>query len=132
AERKPLVLINRLVDGVDSVLPELRPGVEQAVRHLHELGHSRIAYLGGPTTSWIGRMRGDAIAAAAADAGVNCVELAGHTPTQEGGRAALDSIAETGATAVIAYNGLMAIGLMRDITERGAAVPAALSVVGFD
>ncbi|MET1044540.1 MAG: LacI family DNA-binding transcriptional regulator [Microbacteriaceae bacterium] len=132
AELKPIVLINREVEGVQSVLPDLHPGVDKAVHHLHALGHKRIAYLSGPTTSWISRRRRDAIAAVAAEQGLELLEIGPGTPTLEGGRASFSSVAAADVSAVFAYNDLMAIGLMRESAERGAAVPAALSVIGFD
>ncbi|WP_198295461.1 MULTISPECIES: LacI family DNA-binding transcriptional regulator [unclassified Diaminobutyricimonas] len=132
AERTPLVLINRDVEGVPSVLPDLRPGIEQAIHHLHSLGHTRIAYLAGPETSWISGRRGEMIAVVAAEQGMDLVEIGPGVPRVDGGRAAYSSVALAGVTAVLAYNDLMAIGLMREIAERGAAVPTVLSVVGFD
>ncbi|WP_208322555.1 LacI family DNA-binding transcriptional regulator [Salinibacterium sp. ZJ454] len=132
AERTPLVLINRDVEGVLSVLPDLRPGVEQAVHHLRSLGHQRIAYLSGPATSWISRRRGEMIAVVAAEQGLELIEIGPGAPTLDGGRAAYSSVVQSGVSAVIAYNDLMAIGLMREVADRDAPVPGALSVIGFD
>ena len=53
-------------------------------------------------------------------------------PSQLGGAAAADAAVAAGATAVIAFNDLMAIGVMRRLAERGVAVPGEVSVVGFD
>jgi LacI family transcriptional regulator len=131
AERKPLVLINRDVEDVPSVLPDLRPGVEGALRHLRELGHERVAYLAGPENSWMSRQRGEMIARLADEQGLSVIELGPGTPTVDGGRAAYSSVDASEATAVLVYNDLMAIGLMREATERGASV-GALSIIGFD
>ena len=57
ADRKPVVLINREVDGVASVVSDVEVGVRQLVEHLHGLGHRSIAYLSGPPTSWISDRR---------------------------------------------------------------------------
>lgn len=38
----------------------------------------------------------------------------------------------SGVTAVVAYNDLVAIGLMREAQSNGTKVPANLSIIGFD
>jgi LacI family transcriptional regulator len=49
-----------------------------------------------------------------------------------GGAEAAEQWAERPTTAVVAYNDLMAIGLVRGLTEQGVTVPRDVSVVGFD
>ena len=44
----PLVVTNRLLDGVPAVLTESAPATGHAVEHLHALGHRDLAYLAGP------------------------------------------------------------------------------------
>jgi LacI family transcriptional regulator len=131
ADRKSLVVINRDIDGVDCVLPDLLPGVEAAVTHLHELGHRRIAYLAGPSRSWISAERSRTIVGAVTRLGMSLIEVGPGAPTLEGGRAAVDSVPPD-VTAIIAYNDLMAIGVMLEMAERGRSVPADVSVIGFD
>ena len=46
--------------------------------------------------------------------------------------AAADQVVATGATAVVAYNDLVAIGLLARLHSRGISVPGELSVVGVD
>jgi LacI family transcriptional regulator len=46
--------------------------------------------------------------------------------------AAADQVVASGATAVIAYNDLVAIGLLARLHARGMSVPDDLSVVGID
>ena len=46
--------------------------------------------------------------------------------------AAADVGLASGATALVAFNDLMAIGVLRRLEQRGVAVPEALSVVGHD
>ena len=45
---------------------------------------------------------------------------------------AADDIAVSGVTGVLAFNDLVAMGLISALTEAGIAVPGAVSVVGFD
>jgi LacI family transcriptional regulator len=64
--------------------------------------------------------------------GMTIVEIGPNAPTLEGGRQTVERILASGATAVIAYNDLMAIGVLRALKERKVDVPNDLSLVGFD
>lgn len=132
AELKPLVVINRRVGDVDAVVPELEPGIEQALDHLGSLGHRLVAVLSGPVNSWMSAARWNELLGKAVERGIPIVEIGPGAPTLEGGRAALTRVLASGATAVVAYNDLMAIGLLRAAQERGLAVPGRLSIIGFD
>ena len=67
-----------------------------------------------------------------ADAGMTIVEIGPNEPTLEGGVVAIDRIIAAGVTAVVAYNDLMAIGLLREAVSRGIMIPGQLSIIGFD
>ncbi|MEJ7726714.1 MAG: substrate-binding domain-containing protein, partial [Actinomycetes bacterium] len=69
---------------------------------------------------------------AAASAGIDLIEVGHFRPQFEGGVAAADIVVASGATAVIAYNDVVAIGLLSRLGARGIAVPRDLSVVGCD
>jgi LacI family transcriptional regulator len=128
----PLVVVNRRVRGISTVLMDIGHGARLAVRHLVSLGHRRIALLAGPAGSWTsGEMR-ESAAATAHDSGVELVILGPNAPTEEGGLAAARSVAEAGVTGVLAYNDLVAIGLIEGLDERGVRVPAHVSVIGVD
>lgn len=132
AERKPLVLLNRHVDGVSSLVPELDPGIDEVLDHLTSLGHKSLAFLSGPATSWMSAARWTRLLQKAPKHNMTIVEIPSESPTLEGGRAALPRIQASGVSAVIAYNDLMAIGLLRAATEAGVDIPSHLSIVGFD
>lgn len=132
AERKRVVLINRAVDGIDSVLPDVETGVNELMAHLASLGHRSVAFLAGPDSSWISARRWSSILAAAEARAMAIVEIGPNQPTIEGGRDALRRVTAARSTAVVAYNDLMAIGLMREAEAKDMSVPKELSVSGFD
>ena len=132
AERKPVVVLNREVDGINSLVPDLDQGIDQALDHLASLGHTSLAFLSGPQTSWMSGARSSRLLAKAPARGMTIVEIPSDGPTVEGGRGALPRVRASGVTAVVAYNDLMAIGLLRAATEAGIRIPEDLSIVGFD
>lgn len=132
ADSIPLVLIDRELSGVPSVIIEHDSGTRQIVEHLASLGHRTIAYLAGPKTSWSGVQRWRSLDAAAKHLGLTATKLGPFTPTIAGGAAAADAALVSKATAIVAFNDLLALGVVRRLTDRGVVVPEQLSVVGYD
>jgi LacI family transcriptional regulator len=131
-KQKPVVLVNRKVEGVSDVVPDNTPGIAEAVKHLAELGHKHIAFVAGPTASWINTDRWNLLMKNAVDLGMTISEIGANEPTVEGGKNSLDRVRAAGVTAVVTYNDVMAIGLLRAATAAGIRVPEDLSIVGFD
>ncbi len=129
---KPVILINRQVDGVADVVPSNEQGIADAISHLKSFGHKHIAFLSGPRASWMNTNRWNLLMKNAMREGMTIVEIGPNEPTLEGGRQSLDRIRAAGVTAVVAYNDLMAIGLVQEAKSRGVNIPAELSVIGFD
>jgi LacI family transcriptional regulator len=128
----PVVMLNRRVGAIPSVVFDNIDAARQAVTHLVALGHRRIAYIAGPRTSWVNRERLRGLRAATSAAGVELVELGNGSPTLDGGAAAADPLLATAVTAAVAYNDLVALGVLRRLRARGIDVPARISLVGFD
>lgn len=132
AARVPVVLANRVVDGIDSAVIDVEPGLTAAVTHLAGLGHERIVYLGGPAGSWSDARKADALTAAARATGLHLDVRGPHRPTFAAGRAAADRLVAEETGAVVCYDDLVAFGVLSRCTELGVAVPEALSIVGCD
>lgn len=132
ARIKPAVLINREADGIASVVPDVDSGVIELVDHLRLLGHHDVAYVTGPPSSWIDRRRWEALRRHGSRVGLRLFEIPGGDPTVEGGASTFDRVAASRASAIIAFNDLMAIGLLRAAQEAGVRVPEHLSIAGFD
>jgi DNA-binding LacI/PurR family transcriptional regulator len=132
AAQIPLVTVNRNVPGVMSVVMDTPAGVEQAVEHLISLGHRDIAYVSGPENSWSNRARWRAMNAVGARHGLRFTRIGPFPRGRHSGSAAADALMITGVTAFVAFNDLLAIGMLSRLRERGVRVPADVSVVGCD
>lgn len=107
-------------------------GARSAVRHLAEIGHTRIFHLAGPKTApdAIERVRGwrDELAAQRLEI---IPPVHGDWSAASGHRLGTELDIEPGV-AVFVGNDQMSIGLLSALRERGLHVPADVSVVGFD
>jgi LacI family transcriptional regulator len=118
------------------VMSENREGAAQAVRHLHELGHERIATIAGPQRTWPGAERLDGYRDEMRRLGAEVRRtyvIEGDFYDESGYRATrqLLELAEP-PTALFAASDLMAAGALRAASELGVRVPEDLAVVGFD
>lgn len=127
----PVVLVNRLLDGVPSVLTDTVEGTEQAVEHLHALGHRRLLYLAGPD-GYSNAMRRQGYHAACARLDLEPAEIGPFQARFAAGVRAADQVIAAGATGVVAYNDEVAVGVLNRLADRGVRVPADVSIVGFD
>lgn len=132
AQQTPLVVCNRAVTGVPSVVPDNARGIRRAVEHLGSLGHQAITYVAGPEASWADGMRWRAMREAALELEMRVVRVGPFPPTVAGGIGAVESLRRQDSTAVVAYNDLLAIGVLRGLSDAGVRVPRDVSVIGFD
>jgi len=132
AKTVPLVVLNRRVPGVPTVAMDTASGMTQALEHLVSLGHRDIVYFAGPDRSWANALRWRALIDAAEVHGVEMRKLGPFAPVRESGSAAADALINSGAAAAIAFNDLLAIGMLRRLGERGVSVPGQISIVGCD
>jgi DNA-binding LacI/PurR family transcriptional regulator len=127
-----LVLLNRRVPGLSSVVVDSAGGMRAAAGHLAQLGHTRVAFVSGPRHSWSNQQRRRGLRSAARDHDLDVVTIGPVAPQFDSGVQAADRILHTGATAVLAYNDLVAVGILSRLAELGVRVPGQLSVIGFD
>lgn len=130
--RQPLVLVNRDVKGIPRVLIDSGEGVTEAVAHLASLGHKKIVYVSGPSQSWSNRQRRAAFRRAAQLHVLDTEIVPAQLSTHEAGQAAAGAIIATGATAAIAFDDLLAQGIMAGMSEAGLAIPRDFSIIGCD
>ena len=130
---------HRRFEGVTNVVLDQRRAAEQELRHLHQLGHRKIAFMRGGSHSSDADDRWECLMAEARalDLAVTpelTVQLRLRTVTPELGFAPTHELLDRGAhfTALVCYNDMSAVGAIRAMMDRGLRVPLDISVVGFD
>ena len=137
--RVPMVVINNQAaeDFRYSIYHDDVDGSRQITRHLIELGHRKIAYLGnalsGRTT--LDRLTGFRLEMESNGLAVPAEyvhEAAGGDPENgvEASRYFL-GLPER-PTAIVSYNDMLAIGALKGLQQSGVRVPEEISVTGFD
>lgn len=134
----PVVLLNCHADGDDfgSINIDNYGGALGMTRHLIQLGHRHIAFLGGAPGNLDARerLRGfrDAVRTYGGER-VAAIEIAGDFGEESGHRAGGEILRlDPRPTAVFAANDSMAVGLLSALQEAGMRVPGDIAVAGFD
>ena len=132
AAQQPLVLVNRDVATLPRVLIDTSRAMAEAVDWLAGHGHRRVAYLAGPPGSWSNRQRQTAAEAACFSRGLALTVMPLDSPDFDcGGRAAEAAVA-AGATALIAFDDLVAQGAHHRLVQNGLTLPRDVSLIGCD
>jgi len=133
AARLPVVVVARAVRhrAVDVVRTDDAAGLEQAVDHLVELGHRRIAHIdGGRAPGAAERRRGYTGALHRHGLGRNALIVPGGLTEDDGAdaaRALLELVDPRGPTALTVFNDRCATGVLDVLRGAGVAVPGAMS-----
>ena len=135
-----IVTIGYELSGASKVLVDDRRLAQEAVCHLVDLGHRRIALIGGdsddPQRFVVPKLRRSGYQDALRSHGIAIrrdYEVSGSFSTRGGYQAALQllSLPEP-PTAIFAMSDEMAFGVWRAAAERGLSIPDDISVVGVD
>ena len=111
-------------------------GARLAIRHLHALGHTRIAHITGPEGNVLTTSRREGMMEERARLGLPAREewiIRGDFSLQSGHRAAERILAmKERPTAVFCAADMVAFGLIAGLNKGGLSVPQDISVIGFD
>ena len=134
--------------GVTNIVLDHHLAVEQALSHVHALGHRRIAFMRGPRAIPDSEFRWEAIQQVAHEINLKIdpalvirIDAAGwsmkdglHPMAPEIGYKPMQALLERTRefTAVFCFNDIAAIGAIRALKDAGLRVPDDVSVVGFD
>jgi LacI family transcriptional regulator len=140
----PIVIVSRDLTerGVSSVMVDNEAAGAMAMHHLHELGHRRIAVIRGPEQVFDSVPRWAGIEHGAADCGIHLdpqlvlqlPALMDPASSFEGGMDCARQMLASGRvfSAVLAFDDLTALGVVRGLMGAGLRVPGDCSVLGFD
>lgn len=128
SHQKPIVVINHEIEGITGVVPDIKKGIGEAIRHVRAGGHRKIVFIAGPQEAW--RMW-EEIQAACQWPRLETVRITSTEPTVEGGRKTARQVLASGATAVLTYNDLLAVGLLGELQAAFITAPDHISIIGF-
>lgn len=121
--------------GGPRILADDKNGVFRATNHLLDLGHRRIAYIGGVLGASTGRQRREGFEAALKQAGLRpeaALQRLG-VPRPAFGADAIDSILteHPDVTAVVVAGVRQVLGVLQRVAGRGLTLPKDLSLVSY-
>jgi LacI family transcriptional regulator/LacI family repressor for deo operon, udp, cdd, tsx, nupC, and nupG len=134
----PVVAVDRRMQDleVDTVVVDNSQGAYQVVRHLLELGHRRIGFIGGPTQVTTAQGRKDGYLRALSEHGIAPDPTLIKTSDYKllGGYQATCQVLDLAGppTAIFAANNLTTLGALNCIHENGLRIPKDIAIVGFD
>jgi DNA-binding LacI/PurR family transcriptional regulator len=146
----PVVAISAhsAVENVTNIVLDHHAAVEQALKHLYELGHRKIAFMRGPRAIPDSEYRWESILEVGREMGLKIdpahvirIDTAGwsmkagiHPMAPEIGYKPMKALLEKSRdfTAIFCFNDISAIGAIRALKDAGCSVPGDVSVVGFD
>jgi len=135
----PVILINRKIKecNCDAVLVDAYRAIVESVEYLFSLGHKKILYMNAEPELFISRMRLKGYKDGLKKTGLDLkedfiIQADGFTYTD--GYNFMKKVLELKEkpTAIIAYNDILAIGLLKAFSVAGYKIPQEYSVMGFD
>lgn len=130
-EPVPIVAINSVDRGAaSSIVLDDRAAIGVAVRHLAELGHTAIGFIGGTGGSFTGVRRREGFTLAMEGLGLAAAVNLDLGYTGANGRAAaVELLRGTLPTALVVANLNAALGLLAEFHANGVSVPEQVSIV---
>ncbi len=120
---------------ITNIRVQYRKGIEKTVQYLHNLGHTRMAFIGHHAKLAPIDERKKAFLETVARYSPHLeVTTEAEADGPEGGRKAARQLLASGFTpsAIICANDFTAIGVLRELRDQGLSVPKDISVTGFD
>jgi len=134
----PVVMIARWVPGATASVfrGDDRAGIFMATAHLLDLGHRRIAFIGGRRETSTGRDRREGYLAAMRERGIEpdpALQM-GSQATRKAGYDSVRAMFAAGIrpTGIVCFNDLVAIGVMSGLRAMGLEPGRDVAVTGYD
>jgi LacI family transcriptional regulator len=133
----PTVLLDNYIERnnhVGYVGTDNYEGIDLAVDHLTNLGHSRIAFLNGSKNSMVSEQRHQSFVNSMAKHNLtiedNFIAYGYYVP--DCAKDHVPGFIKNGATAIMCASDLIATGVIIELHKHGLKVPEDISVIGFD
>jgi len=133
----PTVLLDNYIEcntHVGYVGTDSYEGIDLAVDHLKNLGHTKIAFLNGSKNSMVSEQRHQFFMSSMTKHGLepndNLMEYGYYVP--DCAKDHVPSFLKNGATAIMCASDLIASGVIIEVQKHGLKVPEDISVIGFD
>ena len=132
----PIVAFARRALGLDYVGVDEVEGAQLAVEHLYQIGHRRIAFIGGDPNASTAKERIEGYQLALARLGLQFdpLLLIPSAPTRRGGHDSVQRLLqmEKRPTAALCFNDVVALGVIKALQLSDLKVGADFGVVGFN
>ncbi len=134
----PMVFLDVGVEGhgIRNIVVDYERGINQAVAHLLELGHTRVGFISGPMSLKSAAIRRSAFLRCLTERGIiedDRLVVGGDHSIDGGFRGMLNLLdLERRPTAVLTSNDLTAMGALRAARSAGLRIPQDISIIGFD
>lgn len=132
---RPIVFVDRAVDGIRSVETDNYTGGKLAARHLLGLGHQHIGILAGGTHVRNVQKRLEGFMAEVRDHGFEIDPsyiISGEQTLETGREVDLLLKMRKPPSAIFATNDIIALGAWRKLSEMGVSIPDDVSLIGYD
>lgn len=139
-EKYPIVLVHRTMEDiqVDTVVSDNAYGSFQATKHLINLGHERICFMGGVLGSTVGNERIKVFQQTMREHGLPVLEEwnlrgeVGYKKSYEDTKKLMNLSKNVRPTAIINISDIGALGVIDAALDIGLRIPEDLAVIGFD
>lgn len=137
----PVVAVagHKRINGITNVVLDHTRAADLTLSHLHSLGHRKIAFMRGQSFSSDSDARWKGLVSIAGKLGIAIdpelvVTLDRDMSSPELGYPVVQRLLSSGRhfTAVVAFNDISAIGVIRALQDANLRVPTNVSVIGFD
>ncbi len=136
----PIISVDRRYGNYKLISANHESGSALVADHLYALGHRRIAYISGPLSTEVGRLRKKGFCdrlqqLAESDHALELQSIEGHfdyTSGEDIARELLSNSTDFLPTAIAAASDQQAIGALRVARDFSIQVPSKLSIAGFD
>lgn len=132
AEASKIVLINSDHSGLARVLISTADAITEAIHRFVDQGCRAITYVGGPRRSWSEYERRTTVEEICKKLGLASTSLAVESGTYYAARNMIDPILQTEPDAIVAFDDVIAHGVMHGIESRGLRIPDDILLVGCD